>query len=107
MFNGSGDFSALNMQGDMSQRNTTKCGSSKSDGISDADNNSVIYIVYTIIALFIIGLLVDLVRELMLIVLVFSWIVDTLISFEGTFTYFYFWHLVLQNAIKSKYFKYL
>ena len=66
MFNGSGDFSALNMQGDMSKRNTAKSGSPNTERISCVDNDSLIGVVYTILALFIMGILVDVVKEFML-----------------------------------------
>ena len=79
MFNGSGDFSALNMQGDISQRKT-KNGQLYPENETEGENNAYAAIVYAVLALFGIGLLLDAFRELLLVIMLLSFIVDRLIS---------------------------
>ena len=79
MLYGARDFSALNMQGDMSQRKT----SSGQDHVrceTKGENNTHDGIIYAVLALLGIGILLDAFRELMLIIMLLSFIVDRLIS---------------------------
>ena len=83
MFNGSGDFSALNMQGDMSHRNSTKSGRVYPNTDAGAGTTNHITMVYAILALFILGIVIDAIRELMIIVIIFSFMVDRLVAYTG------------------------
>ena len=89
MFNGSGDFSALNMQGDMSHRNSTKSGQDHPNKETGEGTNDHISIVYAILALFILGIVVDAIRELMIIVIILSFMVDRLVSCTGKNTFLF------------------
>ena len=82
MFNGLSDFSALNMQGDMSQRKTNH-GKSLSRRNAEVDNNYHSHILYAVHVLFIIAMVSNAVGEMMVVVMLLSFILERLITNEG------------------------
>ena len=79
MLYGARDFSALNMQGDMSQRKT----SSGQDHVrceTEGESNTQEGIIFAVLALLGIGLFLDAFRELVLIIMLLSFNMDRHIS---------------------------
>ena len=91
MFTGSGDFSALNMQGDMSQRNTTKSRQSHFQNETDGENSSETHTMYGVIALFVFGMFVDGLRELLFIGFILSVLLYTITPTKGIYRTFFEW----------------
>ena len=88
MTNGSDDFSALNMQGDMSKRKTSssKNNPSRDDAVETNNTN----ILYAILALFIFEIAVDSVREIMLIAILFSFIIYGILTGKAVTVFSHF-----------------
>ena len=79
MNNGSDDFSALNMQGDMSQRKTSS-GQSNPPRDATTETNNNINILYAILALFIFEIAVYLVREIIWIAILISFTIYVILT---------------------------
>ena len=85
MGNDSGDFSALNMQGDMSQRTTAKAKQCQCWAFIQNEEISASDAMYGILTLLFIGMCVDILRELLVIVIILSFILDKLPPIKGMY----------------------